>query len=135
MEKKTKPTERFNVQKRCEEIHAQYGTSEMANYRLQQMCDKIAQDAFDEGRQSIIDDASKLEWENVGIYGRYGLYLDVCRAHKPLMDYLIREWYQPKDIELFAFGNSVKNGFKSVEEAKVCADEIYKKEIKKVLGL
>lgn len=91
--------------------------------------------AFDGGRQSIIDDASKLEWENVGIYGRYGLYLDVCRAHKPLMDYLIREWYQPKDIELFAFGDSVKNGFKSVEEAKVCADEIYKKEIKKVLGL
>jgi hypothetical protein len=44
MEQRAKPTEKFNVQKRCEEIHAQYGTSEMANYRIQQMCDKIAQD-------------------------------------------------------------------------------------------
>lgn len=56
---KTKPTEKFNVQKRCEEIHAQYGTSEMANYRIQQMCDKIAQDAFNEGRRSVIDNTSK----------------------------------------------------------------------------
>lgn len=135
MEKKTKPTENFNVQKRCEEIHFQYGTTEMANYRLQQMCDKIAQDAFDQGRQSIIDNASKLDWEDIGMYGQCGMYLDVCRAHKPLMDYLIRQWYQPKDIELFAFGDIVKNGFKSVEEAKVYADEMYKKEIKKVLGL
>ena len=135
MEKQTRPTESFNVQKRCEEIHAQYGTSEMANYRLQQMCDKIAQGAFDEGRQSIIDNASKLDWEDVGIFGQYGTYLDVCRVHKPLTDYLIRQWYQPKDIELFAFGDSVKDGFKSVEEAKAYEDEMYKKEIKKVLGL
>lgn len=54
----------------------------------------------------------------------------MCAVH----NYLIRQWYQPKDIELFAFGDIVKNGFKSVEEAKVYADEMYKKEIKKVLG-
>lgn len=59
MEQRAKPTEKFNVQKRCEEIHAQHGTSEMANYRIQQMCDKIAQDAFNEGRRSVIDNTSK----------------------------------------------------------------------------
>lgn len=107
----------------------------MANYRILLMCDKIENRAFEAGRQSVIESASKLNWEDVGIYGKYGTYLDVCRVHKPLMDYLIRQWFQPKDIELFAFGDSVKNGFKSVEEAKVYADEMYKKEIKKVLGL
>ena len=126
---------KFNVQKRCEEIHAQYGTSEMANYHILLMCDKIENRAFEAGRESVIESASKLNWEDVGIYGRYGMYLDVCRVHKPLMDYLIRQWFQPKDIELFAFGDSVKNGFKSVEEAKVYADEMYKEEVKKVLEL
>lgn len=61
---KTKPTETINVQRRCEEIHAKYGTSEMANYRIQQMCNKIAQDAFNDGKQSVIDNIPKLKWEN-----------------------------------------------------------------------
>ena len=62
MEQRAKPTEKFNVQKRCEEIHAQYGTSEMANYRIQQMCDKIENYAFEAGRNSVIDNIPDLEW-------------------------------------------------------------------------
>lgn len=126
---------KFNVQKRCEEIHAQYGTSEMANYCIQLMCDKIENRAFEAGRQSVIESASKLNWEDVGIYGERARYVNVCKAHKPLGHFLIRQRSQPKDIELFAFGENVKSGFKSVEEAKVYAEEVYKKEIKKVLGL
>lgn len=126
---------KFNVQKRCEEIHDQYGTSEMANYHILLMCDKIENRAFEAGRQSVIESASKLNWEDVGIYGERAIYVNVCKAHKPLGDFLIRQWSQPKDIKLFAFGENVKSGFKSVEEAKVYAEEVYKKEIKKVLGL
>ena len=50
-----KPTEKCNVQKMCEEIHAQYGTSEMANYQILLMCDKIENRAFEAGRQSVIE--------------------------------------------------------------------------------
>lgn len=126
---------KFNVQKRCEEIHAQYGTSKMANYRIQLMCDKIENRAFEAGRQSVIENASKLNWEDVGIYGRYGTYLNVCRVHKPLGDFLIRQWFQPKDIELFFLDEHIRGGFKSVEEAKKYANEMYENEIKKVLEL
>ncbi|MCI6671868.1 MAG: hypothetical protein MSG77_04945 [Prevotella sp.] len=132
---KTKPTETFNVQKRCEEIHAQYGTSEMANHQILLMCDKIENRAFEAGRKSVIESASKLNWEELGIYGRYGTYLDVCLAHKPLGDFLIRQRYQPKDIELYFLDEDSKWGFKSVEEAKEYANEMYKNKIKKVLGL
>lgn len=125
---------KFNVQKRCEEIHAQYGTSEMANYCIQLMCDKIENRAFEAGRQSVIESASKLNWEDVGIYGEYARYVNVCRASKPLEKFLIREWFYPKDIELLC-NDSTKNSFKTIEEAKAYADEIYKKEIKKVLEL
>ena len=42
---------KFNVQKRCEEIHDQYGTSEMANYNILLMCDKIENRAFEAGAE------------------------------------------------------------------------------------
>lgn len=66
MEEKTKPTEKFNVQKRCEEIHAQYGTSEMANYQLLLMCDKIENRAFEVGRQSVTENIPVPEWIDFG---------------------------------------------------------------------
>lgn len=87
------------------------------------------------GRQSVIENASKLNWEDAGMYGQYGTYLNVCRAHKPLGDFLIRRWFQPKDIELFFLDEPIRGGFKSVEEAKKYAKEIYENEIKKVLEL
>lgn len=92
-------------------------------------------EAFNEGRQSVIENASKLNWEDVGIYGQYGMYLNVCRAHKPLGDFLIRQWFQPKDIDLFFLDEPIRGGFKSVEEAKKYAKEMYANEIKKVLEL
>src|SRR3712207_9092950 len=81
-EMETKPTEKFNVQRRCEEIHAQYGTSEMANYRIQQMCDKIAQDAFDEGKQSVIDNI-ELSW-NGGYYTSTLFNIDYTIVYSPV---------------------------------------------------
>ena len=107
----------------------------IANYRIQQMCDKIAKDAFNEGRQRVIENASKLNWEDVMIYGQHGMYLNVCRVHKPLGDFLIRQRFQPKDIELFFLDEYIRGEFKSVNEAKEYAKEMYENEIKKVLGV
>lgn len=92
-------------------------------------------EAFNEGRQSVIENASKLNWEDVMIYGQSGMYLNVCRVHKPLGDFLIRQWFQPKDIELFFLDENIRGEFKSVKEAKEYAKEMYENEIKKVLGV
>lgn len=91
--------------------------------------------AFNAGRESIIEEASKLEWEEVGLYGDCGLYLDVCKADKPLANFSIRKWYSPKDIELLDNGFLVRGGFKSIEEAKSYAIKVYVERIKKSLGL
>lgn len=90
--------------------------------------------AFNAGRENIIDKASELEWKDVGVYGEKARYLNVCRANKPLEEYLIQEWFCPKGVELH--GNDfVKNGFKNIEEAKAYANKHYKERIKQILGL
>lgn len=90
--------------------------------------------AFNAGRESVVEKASELEWVDIGLYGGYARYVNVCRAHKPLEEFLIREWFCPKDIELH--GNDfTKNGFKTIEEAKAYAKEAYKQRIRQALGL
>ena len=90
--------------------------------------------AFNAGRESVVEKASELEWEDVGVYGEKARYVNVCRAHKPLEEFLIREWFCPKDIELH--GNDfTKSGFKTIDDAKAYAKEAYKQRIKQALGL
>lgn len=120
MEQKTKPTEKFNVQKRCEEIHAQYGTSEMANYRIQQMCDKIAKDAFNDGRNSVIDNIPDLVWPS----GRAETIIGTIELTHCLNYYSFR-------IGEMRFWKN----YDCVEDAMKAANDYYKNRIKKVLGL
>lgn len=90
--------------------------------------------AFNAGRESVVENMPELEWVDIGIYGEQARYVDVCRARKPLEEFLIREWFCPKDIELH--GNDfTKNSFKTIEEAKAYAKEAYKQRIKQALGL
>lgn len=90
--------------------------------------------AFNAGRKSVVENIPELEWVDIGIYGEQARYVNVCRAHKPLEEFLIREWFCPKGIELH--GNDfTKNGFKTIEEAKAYAKEAYKQRIKQVLEL
>ena len=90
--------------------------------------------AFNAGCESVVENASEIEWEDIGMYGEKAMYVDVCKAHKPLEEFLIQEWFYPKDIELH--GNDfTKKGFKTIEEAKAYAKEAYKKRIKQSLGL
>lgn len=97
--------------------------------------EKDIEAAFNAGRESVIESASKLEWEEIGLYGDCGIYLDVCKADKPLANFSIRKWYSPKDIELLNNDFTIRGGFKSIEEAKYYAIKVYEERIKEALGL
>lgn len=96
--------------------------------------EKNIEAAFNAGRESVVEKASELEWEDIGVYGEKARYINVCRAHKPLEEYIIQEWFYPNDVELHC-NDFTKNGFKTIEEAKAYAKEAYKKRIKQSLGL
>ena len=91
--------------------------------------------AFNAGRESVIEEASKLEWEEIGLYGDCGIYLNVCKADKPLANFSIRKWSTSKDIELLNNGFTIRGGFESIEEAKTYAVKVCEERIKQVLGL
>ncbi|EFC71519.1 hypothetical protein [Prevotella sp. oral taxon 299] len=126
---------KFNVQKRCEEIHAQYGTSEMANYRIQLMCDKIENRAFEAGRKSVLESIPELKWKDEDRRGDEENYIEESYSLTPFGDYSILKWYTPTDITLYFNGEHFKSGITSVQQAKQEANEDYKKRIKQVLGL
>lgn len=126
MKQITKTTEKINVQRRCEEIHAQYGTSEMANYRILLMCDKIENYAFEAGRNSVIDNIPDLEWveEEYGeliSYGFQGRYIIDRR------NFL----YFDTNMCCIASGYDFSKKCNGLDEAKQAANEDYKNRMKK----
>ena len=126
MKQITKITEKINVQRRCEEIHAQYGTSEMANYRILLMYDKIENYAFEAGRNSMIDNIPNLEWveEEYGeliSYGFQGRYIIDRR------NFL----YFDTNMCCIASGYDFSKKCNSLDEAKQAANEDYKNRMKK----
>lgn len=90
--------------------------------------------AFNAGRESVVEDATELDWEDIDIFGEKAMYVNVCRAQKPLEEYMIQKWFCPNDIELHC-NHFVKKGFKTIEDAKQAANEDYKQRIKQALGL
>lgn len=90
--------------------------------------------AFNAGRESVVEDATELDWEDIDIFGEKAMYVNVCRAQKPLEEYMIQKWFCPNDIELHC-NHFVKKGFKTIEAAKQAANEDYKQRIKQALGL
>ncbi len=117
---------KFNVQKRCEEIHAQYGTSEMANYRILLMCDKIENRAFEAGRQSVVEKIPNLEWERC-----VGGYV----AETPIFNYYIEINETAKEKYTLIVPEINPMAFSKIYEAKRAAQENYKQRILKALGL
>ena len=117
---------KFNVRKSCEEIHAQYGTSEMANYRILLMCDKIENRAFEAGRKSVIENLPELKWKKVYVDG-------------PYLAVTVFNWFYRIELvynEFNLFCNSCYiSCYISLLEAKQAANEDYKQRIKKALGL
>lgn len=104
---------------------------------IHDLCFSVAdiESAFNAGSESVIENASKLEWEEIGLYGDCGICFDVCKADKPLANFSIRKWSTSKDIELLNNDFTVRGGFKSIEEAKSYAIKVYEERIKQVLGL
>lgn len=92
----------------------------IANYRIQQMCDKIAKDAFNEGKQSVIDNIPDLVWPS----GRAETIIGTIELTHCLNCYSFR-------IGEMRF---LKN-YDCVEDAMKAANDYYKNRIKKVLGL
>ena len=90
--------------------------------------------AFNAGRESVVEDATELDWEDIDVYGGKARYINVCKAQKPLEEYMIQKWFCPNDIELHC-NHFVKKGFKTIEDAKQAANEHYKQYIKQTLGL
>lgn len=117
---------KFNVQKRCEEIHAQYGTSEMANYHILLMCDKIENRAFEAGRQSVVESLPELEWRE-----------KICRDEHFLEAYALGAYYLIKIKYEFNVACNYRHiaSYTSLTAAKQIANEHYKKQIKQALGL
>lgn len=91
--------------------------------------------AFNAGRESVIENASKLEWKETGRYEDCGIYLNICKADKPLDNFSIGKWTTNNDIELLRNGFAIRGGFKNIEEAKSYAVKVYEEKIKKALGL
>lgn len=92
-------------------------------------------EAFNAGRESVMENVPEIKWEEIDLYGDGGYYIDVCEAHTPLEVFTIREKYFPKrDIMVFGITFS-ETGFKTIEEAKSYATKVYKERIKEVLGL
>lgn len=117
---------KFNVQKSCEEIHAQYGTSETANYHILLMCDKIENRAFEAGRKSVIESLPELKWKRVH---KDGPYLAVT-----VFNWFYRIEFVYNKFNLFCNGYFI-SCYISVSDAKQAANEHYKKQIKQALGL
>ena len=117
---------KFNVKKRCEEIHAQYGTSEMANYHILLMCDKIENRAFEAGRKSIIENVPKLKWEK--------FFEDGTHVAISSFGFSYRIEFAYNEFNLFC-NSCYISCYISLLEAKQAANEDYKQRIKKALGL
>lgn len=118
---------KLNLKKRCEEIHAQYGTSEMANYHILLMCDKIENRAFEAGRKSVVENIPELKWRE-----------EICRDKYFLEAYALGAYYLIilRDSE-FHVACNYKHfaSYTSIAAAKQAANEDYKTRIKQALGL
>lgn len=126
LELKTLPD--FNVQRQCEKIHAQYGITEMANYHIQQMCDRIADKAFAAGKQSVIDNIPELTWHKVWNEIWYTYY-----SSTPLGHYNI-DPYGDCWITLFGRVPLLGGRCKTVDECKEVAQRHYKQTIIEALN-
>lgn len=93
------------------------------------------EEAFNAGRESVVENIPELKWEEIGSYGYGAIYLDVCKARTPLEYFLIRECYMPKEDIILSGNKFSKGGFKTIEEAKSYATKVYKERIKEVLEL
>ena len=50
--------EKINLQFEAQKIHSQFGTTEMANYKIQKLCESYAKDQIKKDRERIKENAT-----------------------------------------------------------------------------
>lgn len=96
---------------------------------------RAANYAYGAGRQSVIDDACILKWEEVGLYGSHAAYEKICRVETPLGDYSITHWVAQKEFTLYDENGDATRSFNSLEKAKQYASDLHRERLKKILGI
>ena len=110
---KTEPT--ISIQDEVAKIHAQYGTTEMANYRIEKLLEKYIEQSFPKIKQ--------LEWEGTNMW--------YFKAKTSLgLGYSITEI---KGTYIVHFGDAPISWEKSLESAKAAAQADFEKRIKECL--
>lgn len=96
---------------------------------------KDIKDAFNAGRQSIINNLCRLEWEYLRILEPFGLTEIVCRTKTSFSEFLIiRECATNIFILLDSKDVDVQQ-FDSLEKAKQYASKLHKKQVREKLGI
>ena len=110
---KTEPT--ISIQDEVAKIHAQYGTTEMANYRIEKLLEKYIEQSFPKIKQ--------LEWEGTNMW--------YFKAKTSLgLGYSITEI---KGTYIVHFGDAPISWEKSLESAKAAAQADFEKRINECL--
>jgi len=117
--------EEFNIQRKCAEIHNKFGTTKMANKCIQKVCDKIAEKAFDKGRNSVLENIPKLQFEEQSLFNKR------CLVAKTLCGTYVIEL---PNVKLFFNGNYL-GVFLDVDFAKIEAKKHHRFVIEKIIGI
>ena len=96
---------------------------------------KDIKDAFNAGRQSIINNIYRLEWEDIEAYGPFAVTEKVCRTKTPFGEYSITRWCAMNTFTLFDEDGDGTQEFRSLEEAKQHASDLHSKRIREELGI
>ncbi|MBW4753766.1 hypothetical protein KZO77_01755 [Prevotella melaninogenica] len=91
--------------------------------------------AFNAGRESVVENMPELKWNNEDRFGDFCECTEEGYSNTPFGIYSILQWYNSPDIAIYFAGEHFKSNFQSVEQAKLAANEDYKKRIKQALGL
>lgn len=91
--------------------------------------------AFNAGRESVVESLPELKWNNEDRFGDFCECTEEGYSNTPFGIYSILQWYNSPDIAIYFAGEHFKSNFQSVEQAKLAANEDYKKRIKQALGL
>ena len=91
--------------------------------------------AFNAGRESVVENMPELKWNNEDRFGDFCECTEEGYSNTPFGIYSILQWSNSPDIAIYFAAEHFKSNFQSVEQAKLAANEDYKKRIKQALGL
>lgn len=97
--------------------------------------EKDIKDAFNAGRQSIINNLCNLEWEYLGVCDPFGLIEKVCQTKISFDKYSVLRICATNIFILLDSKDVDVQQFDSLEKAKQYASILHRKRIKEKLGI